>query len=163
MVAAYSHRCCRSHPDAFNRPLWSCIRHANPFLFYARASVAVIVGVLYLLRARPGFKKVKGGASSRPRSAAAGAAAGEGGAVVGVGSAAAGKDSESWEEFRHPQFRRGRRDLLVGIKRQKDGGRLKRKRGKAVGNWNGTGGTLAVRCVCTIHAFRSCVSQRVAV
>ncbi|CAN0383228.1 unnamed protein product, partial [Ectocarpus sp. 13 AM-2016] len=46
---------------------------------------------------------------------------------AGAGSTGA-KESDSWEEFRHPQFRRGRRDLLVGIKRQKDGGRLKRKR-----------------------------------
>lgn len=79
---------------------------------------------LGLIPPRLGFKKVKGGSSSRPRSIG-GTAAGEGGAAVGV------KDSESWEEFRHPQFRRGRRDLLVGIKRQKDGGRLKRKRGAA--------------------------------
>ena len=106
-----------------------------------------------------GFKKTKG----RPRTSACLRTAEDGTGADGVEAEAAPTESESWEEFRHPQFRRGRRDLLVGIKRQKDGGRLKRKRGKAVGNWNGTGGTLAVRCVCTIHAFRSCVSQRVAV
>ncbi|CAM9252377.1 unnamed protein product, partial [Ectocarpus fasciculatus] len=49
-----------------------------------------------------GFKKVKGGASRS-------------------------ESSDSWEEFMHPQFRQGRRDLLVSIKRQKDGGHLKRK------------------------------------
>ncbi|CAN0182777.1 unnamed protein product [Ectocarpus fasciculatus] len=36
-------------------------------------------------------------------------------------------EPDSWQEFRHPEFRRGRRDLLAGIKRQKDGGRVKRK------------------------------------
>ena len=75
------------------------------------------------LRLRVGFKKVKGTSSSRPRGTS-------GGAAAGGGAEAAPTESESWEEFRHPQFRRGRRDLLVGIKRQKDGGRLKRKRGK---------------------------------
>lgn len=53
---------------------------------------------------REGFKKVKGGASRS-------------------------ESSDSWEEFMHPQFRQGRRDLLVSIKRQKDGGHLKRKQG----------------------------------
>ncbi|CAM9634610.1 unnamed protein product [Scytosiphon promiscuus] len=71
-----------------------------------------------------GFKKVKGGASSRARAASSN---GTQGAEAGLGAAT--RESDSWEEFRHPQFRRGRRDLLVGIKRQKDGGRLKRKRG----------------------------------
>lgn len=46
--------------------------------------------------------------------------------------AATTKEPESWEEFRHPRFRRGRRDLLGGITRQKDGGRLKRKRGETM-------------------------------
>ncbi|CAM9421400.1 unnamed protein product [Pylaiella littoralis] len=54
-----------------------------------------------------GFRKVKAGAMG-----------------VGAGST---RNLNSWEEFRHPQFRRGRRDLLVGIKRQQDGVRSKRK------------------------------------
>lgn len=67
----------------------------------------------------PGFKKVKAGTSLRPRVAPAG--------TQGEGESTGG-NPDSWE-FRHPQFRRGRRDLLVDIKRQKDGGRLKRKQG----------------------------------
>lgn len=51
------------------------------------------------------------------------------GGMHGAAATAAAKESESWEEFIHPLFRRGRRDLLVGIKRHKDGGRLKRKQG----------------------------------
>lgn len=51
------------------------------------------------------------------------------GAAQGAAATDRGEHPESWEEFGHPQFRRGRRDLLVDIKRQKDGGRLKRKRG----------------------------------
>lgn len=38
-------------------------------------------------------------------------------------------EAHSWQEFKHPQFRRGRRDLLMGIKRQENGERLKRKKG----------------------------------
>lgn len=65
-----------------------------------------------------GFKKVRGrGASARAGSASSGA----------QGEAAEAEESASWEEFKHPQFRRGRRDLLVGIKRQKDDGRMKRR------------------------------------
>ncbi|CBJ34094.1 n/a [Ectocarpus siliculosus] len=65
-----------------------------------------------------GFKKVRGrGASSRASSASSSA----------QGEAAEAEESASWEEFKHPQFRRGRRDLLVGIKRQKDDGRMKRR------------------------------------
>lgn len=67
-----------------------------------------------------GFKKVKAGISLRPGVGPAG--------KQGEGESAGG-NPDSWEEFRHPQFRRGRRDLLVDIKRQKDGGRLKRKLG----------------------------------
>ncbi|CAM9487148.1 unnamed protein product [Ectocarpus sp. 4 AP-2014] len=65
-----------------------------------------------------GFKKVKGGPASRISSASS---------VHPPPSAAAADESDSWQEFRHPEFRRGRRDLLAGIKRQKDGGRVKRK------------------------------------
>ncbi|CAN0473932.1 unnamed protein product, partial [Ectocarpus sp. 12 AP-2014] len=65
-----------------------------------------------------GFKKVKGDPASRTSSASS---------VHPPPSAAAVDESDSWQEFRHPEFRRGRRDLLAGIKRQKDGGRVKRK------------------------------------
>lgn len=68
----------------------------------------------------PGFKKMKGRTSSRSRSADS---------ATHGGAAATPKKVESWEEYAHPQFRRGRRDLLVGIKRRKDCGRLKRQRG----------------------------------
>lgn len=72
--------------------------------------------------APPGFRRVKGKSASRLSSADD--------SMHGAAAAAAGaKESESWEEFIHPLFRRGRRDLLVGIKRHKDGGRLKRKQG----------------------------------
>ena len=80
-----------------------------------------------------GFKKIKGRSrmSSRSKSTDHGDAYGDGAAAAAAAAAgAAPTESESWEEFRHPQFRRGRRDLLVGIKRQKDSGRLKRKRGE---------------------------------
>ena len=60
---------------------------------------------------------------SRLRSSAGG---GGGGGAQGETEA---EEEESWAEFRHPQFRRGRRDLLVGITRQKDSGRVKRKQG----------------------------------
>lgn len=69
----------------------------------------------------PGFQKVKRKARSRVSSS-------EGGGARGA-AAATEEESESWAEFRHPQFRRGRRDLLAGITRQKDSGRLKRKQG----------------------------------
>ncbi|CBJ31835.1 Heat Shock transcription factor [Ectocarpus siliculosus] len=65
-----------------------------------------------------GFKKVKGDPASRMSSASS---------VHPPPSAVAADESDSWQEFRHPEFRRGRRDLLAGIKRQKDGGRVKRK------------------------------------
>ncbi|CAM9353567.1 unnamed protein product, partial [Ectocarpus sp. 8 AP-2014] len=65
-----------------------------------------------------GFKKVKGDPASCMSSASS---------VHPSPSAAAADESDSWQEFRHPEFRRGRRDLLAGIKRQKDGGRVKRK------------------------------------
>lgn len=64
------------------------------------------------------LKSISGGAQGAAAAAAAGAA--------GAGDAG---DSAPLHEFMHPQFRRGRRDLLVGIKRHKDSGRVKRKRG----------------------------------
>eukprot|EP00904_Undaria_pinnatifida_P009656 jgi/Undpi1/5820/HiC_scaffold_2.g01094.m1 len=64
-----------------------------------------------------GFSKVKG---SSTRSSLAQSAAGNGGKRQW-------QDSDSWE-FKHPKFRRGRKELLVGIKRRKDGGRMKRRR-----------------------------------
>ncbi|CAM9252063.1 unnamed protein product, partial [Hapterophycus canaliculatus] len=70
-----------------------------------------------------GFKKVKRRASSSPGFASY--PSGQG--AMAMGAAAAVNESDSWEEFSHPQFRRGRRDLLAGIKRQKDKGRSKRK------------------------------------
>lgn len=84
-----------------------------------RSTACSFSGIICLLR--PGFKKVKGVGSSRSK------------LIPGTtqGAAAARRDGnlDSWEEFAHPLFRRGRRDLLVGIKRQKDSGRLKRTRG----------------------------------
>ncbi|CAN0097995.1 unnamed protein product [Ectocarpus sp. 12 AP-2014] len=86
-----------------------------------------------------GFKKVRGrGARSRAGSASSGA----------QGEAAEAEESASWEEFRHPQFRRGRRDLLVGIKRQKDDGRMKRRqadvqKSDVLGNLMGEVGVLS--------------------
>eukprot|EP00903_Cladosiphon_okamuranus_P008138 g7838.t1 len=74
-----------------------------------------------------GFKKTKGRARASSRSKFTDPDTRVGGAAP----AAAPTESDSWEEFRHPQFRRGRRDLLVGIRRQKDNGRLKRKRAHA--------------------------------
>lgn len=65
---------------------------------------------------------MKGAASLRLRST------GTPGGTQGAATGGAAEDSESWE-FRHPHFHRGRRDLLVGIKRQKNGGCLKRKTG----------------------------------
>lgn len=78
---------------------------------------------LYLVG--PGFQKVKGKAPSRLSSA-------DGGTQGAAAVAAAAKGSEPWAEFRHPQFRRGRRDLLMGITRQKDPGRLRRRQGTHV-------------------------------
>lgn len=53
---------------------------------------------------------------------------GDGAKHVGAAGATP-KGPESWEEYSHPQFRRGRPDLLADIRRKKDGGRMKRKRG----------------------------------
>lgn len=75
---------------------------------------------------QPGFRRVKGKSASRLSSTD--------GVLHGAVAAAAAKEAESWEEFIHPLFRRGRRDLLVGIKRHKDGGRLKRKQGVTARN-----------------------------
>lgn len=79
---------------------------------------------------------MNGGASSRlshtiggTQGVSAGAGAGSlAKNIFPAAGAAAKTESESWAEFRHPQFRRGRRDLLVGIKRQANG-HQKRKRG----------------------------------
>lgn len=65
-----------------------------------------------------GFSKVKG---SSTRSSSAQGETGDGGKREW-------QDSDLWE-FKHPKFRRGCKDLLVDIKRRKDGGRLKRRRG----------------------------------
>lgn len=54
---------------------------------------------------------------------------GEAVVVAGRGAAAPTKDPDTWQEFSHPRFLRGRRDLLADIKRQKDVGRHKRKQG----------------------------------
>ncbi|CAN0259270.1 unnamed protein product, partial [Scytosiphon promiscuus] len=62
-----------------------------------------------------GFKKVKERESTP---------SGPGGSPRGE---AVTEDQDSWQEFSHPRFLRGRRDLLTDIKRQKDAGRYKRK------------------------------------
>lgn len=80
---------------------------------------------------------MKGAGSSRPKPTS--------GATQGAAAADRGENPESWEEFRHPQFRRGRRDLLVGIKRQKDGGRLNRKRGVKSEDMNVENSTVLTR------------------
>lgn len=67
---------------------------------------------------------MKGGASARPGVSAGGA---QGAAAASAGGEEETEESGSWHEFKHPQFRRGRMDLLVGIKRQKDGASVKRK------------------------------------
>lgn len=79
---------------------------------------------------------MNGGASSRLSSTIGGTQGVSAGAGMGslikklfpATGAAATTELKSWAEYRHPQFRRGRRDLLVGVKRQ-DSGHRKRKRG----------------------------------
>eukprot|EP00752_Nemacystus_decipiens_P011040 g9809.t1 len=72
-----------------------------------------------------GFQQMKGKASSRFLSSSEGGGATLG-AAAAVAATAAEKESESWAEFKHPQFRRGRRDLL-GVTWHREPGRLKRK------------------------------------
>lgn len=73
-----------------------------------------------------GFRKVKKSLSSGPTSASTPYTL----HALGSEEGAAAMDSHSWEEFSHPHFRRGRRDLLAGIKRQQqDKGRSNCKKG----------------------------------
>lgn len=78
---------------------------------------------LLLCFLRPVFKKVKREASSSRSRSTIDTSADMQAAATAV------NESHSWQEFKHPQFRRGRMDLLVGIKRQEDVARLKRRKG----------------------------------
>lgn len=90
-------------------PATTRLRVAAPYLF-----------VQSLNRTKPlpdtGFSKVQGSSTSSARGAA------------GDGEKCQWQDSELWE-FKHPKFRRGCKELLECIKRHKDDGHVKRRRG----------------------------------
>ena len=75
-----------------------------------------------------GFRRTKRTPSPRLSSTGGG---GQGAAA----EAAATTRGVTWEEFSHPLFRRGRRDLLAGIQRDTGGARLKPRKGATAGWW----------------------------
>jgi len=72
-------------------------------------------GFSFLYIPCPGFQRIKRTSAARERST--------GGGIPGAGAATTRQSP--WDEFGHPLFRRGRRDLLVGISRHRAGVRLK--------------------------------------
>eukprot|EP00752_Nemacystus_decipiens_P011167 g9921.t1 len=95
-----------------------------------------------------GFRKIKGSTSSRSKS---------GDGATHCRAAATPNGPQSWEEYTHPQFRRGRPDLLVDIMRKKDSGRSKRKRAESL--QSGILGTL-VTDVGTVSSDLKAVNNR---
>ena len=152
-------------------PATTRLRVAAPYLF-----------VQSLNRTKPlpdtGFSKVQGSSTSSARGAA------------GDGEKCQWQDSELWE-FKHPKFRRGCKELLECIKRHKDDGHVKRRRGTVESRRTWPGGRVGRtreekrtivrfffqcrqwvfhapvysthRCICSpfVHALRSCRWLRV--